>query len=67
MLTFDRIVLTMLALGVWALVLSPRSIEAHHSNADHDCLIEGTAYGDVLNQNAEVYVWGKVTVACEHD
>ena len=41
MLTFDRIVLTILALGIWALVLSPRSIEAHHIFAVHDCDISG--------------------------
>ena len=33
MLTFDRIVLTVLAVGVWARVLAPREIGAHHSGA----------------------------------
>ena len=33
MLTFDRIVLVVLAVGVWALVLAPREIGAHHSGA----------------------------------
>jgi len=46
MLTFDRIVLAMLALGIWVLVLSPRSIEANHSYSSnaghgHDCEIDG--------------------------
>ncbi len=34
MRTFDRIVLTMLALGIWALVLTPQEIGAHHQYDD---------------------------------
>ena len=45
MRTFDRIVLTVLALGIWALVLSPQSIEAHHALVAHDCYISGTVDG----------------------
>jgi len=36
MLTFDRIVLTMLALGIWALVLTPQELGAHDDNG-HSC------------------------------
>ncbi len=34
MLIFDRIVLVVLALGVWALVLTPQEIGAHHQYDD---------------------------------
>ena len=35
MLIFDRIVLTVLAVGVWVLVLSPREIRAHSVGSEH--------------------------------
>ncbi len=66
MLTFDRIVLTMLALGIWALVLTPRSIDAHHKTAEHDCQISGKANGVASGQDVEVYDWTGVLVSCEH-
>ncbi len=44
---FDRITLIVLALGLWALVLSPKSIEAHHAHAVHDCYISGIADGQI--------------------
>ncbi len=44
MLIFDRILLVVLALGISALVLSPRGIEAQNSRAGHDCTLLGDAY-----------------------
>ena len=43
--TIDRITLIVLTLGLWALVLSPKSIEAHHAHAAHDCYISGIVGG----------------------
>ncbi len=37
MLIFDRILVVVLALGVCALVLAPRGIEAQNSRTGHDC------------------------------
>jgi hypothetical protein len=34
-------------MGLWTLVLSPRSIESHHARAAHDCYILGTVGGQV--------------------
>jgi hypothetical protein len=66
MLKFDRIVLVVLALGVWALVLKPQELGAHHEDADHDCSISGFAFGDVADGIADVYLWEGVTVDCAH-
>jgi len=64
--TFDRIVLTVLALGIWALVLSPRSIEAHHIFAVHDCDISGTADGQI-DQSGEFSIDASAfSVRCDH-
>ncbi len=65
MLKFDRIVLVVLALGVWALVLAPREIGAHDDDS-HDCSISGFAFGDVADGIADVYLWEGVTVDCSH-
>ncbi len=65
MLTFDRIVLTMLALGIWALVLSPREIGAHDDNG-HSCEISGMAYGHALGGIVEVYDVSGLDVECAH-
>ena len=47
MQTFDRTVLVVLAVGVWALVLAPQEIGAHHKDdiVSHSCGIDGSAYG----------------------
>ena len=66
MLTLDRIVLTILALGIWALVLSPRSIEAHHIFAVHDCDISGTADGQIDQSGAFSIDASVFRVECEH-
>ncbi len=66
MLTFDRIVLTLLALGIWALVLSPRSLEAHHIFAVHDCDISGNADGQI-DQSGEFSIDASAfSVRCDH-
>ena len=66
MRTFDRIILVVLALGVWALVLLPQEIGAHHQYDDgHSCDVSGTAYGEV--EGGEVYVDGSgLSVDCTH-
>ena len=66
MRTFDRIILVMLALGVWVLVLSPRSIEAHHIFAVHDCSISGTADGKINQQGEFSIDASKFSVRCDH-
>ncbi len=66
MRALDRIVLVMLALGVWALVLMPQVTGAHHQYDDgHSCDVSGTAYGEV--DGDEVYVDGSgLSVDCTH-
>ncbi len=56
----------MLVLGVWALVLLPQEIGAHHQYDDgHSCDVSGTAYGEV--DGGEVYVDGSgLSVDCTH-
>ena len=68
MLNFDRIVLVVLALGVWALVLAPREIVAHHKSdiISHSCDIDGSAYGAVEGGKADIRDWSKVSVQCTH-
>ena len=68
MLNFDRTILVMLALGVWALVLTPREIVAHHKGdiIRHSCDIDGSAYGVVEGSKADIRDWGKVNVQCTH-
>ena len=68
MLKFDRTILVVLALGVWALVLAPREIGAHHKDdiISHSCDIDGSAYGDVEDGKADIRDWRKVSVMCTH-
>ncbi len=66
MRTFDRIILVMLALGVWALVLLPRSIEAHHARTAHDCHISGTAAGKIDQQGEFSIDASQFSVGCDH-
>ena len=52
MRTFDRIVLMVLAAGIWALVLKPTVLPAHLSrntktDHTHKCTITGQAFGFV--------------------
>ena len=68
MLKFDRIVLVVLALGVWALVLKPQAIVAHHKDevVSHSCDINGSAYGVVEDGKADIREWGQINVLCTH-
>ena len=68
MRTFDRIVLAVLALGIWALVLKPTSLTAHGSNHSHDvkCAMSGLAYGDADdNGDVTIFVWGHALASCD--
>ncbi len=72
MLKFDRIVLVMLAVGVWALVLAPREIGASlHLTpgqlAKHSCYLSGSAFGYTIG-SAVVVVdqWTTASVSCDH-
>ncbi len=65
MLKFDRIVMVVLALGVWALVLTPREIVALDP-ISHSCDIAGSAYGEVDGNKADIRDWRKVSVECTH-
>lgn len=62
---FDRLILIVLAVGVWALVLKPTSITAHSSN-EHECSISGQAFGDASGRDHAIYLWSGVTVECSH-
>ena len=66
MRTFDRFILTMLVLGLWALVLSPRSIEAHHARTAHDCDISGTADGQTDLDGKFSIDASEFSVQCDH-
>ena len=69
MLTFDRIVLVVLAAGVWALVLAPQELGAHHQDAVHSCDISGDAYGliEVVAVGGEVFInMSGLSVECTH-
>ena len=64
---FDRSLLLVLALGVWALVFQPSSLIAHHQSDDgHSCDFSwGGGYGEV--SGGEVWVYsGDATVDCSH-
>ena len=66
MRNLDRILVLVLAVGVWALVLRPASITAH-SNNYHTCYISGSAEGyNYSGRFVEVDDWGGVTVECDH-
>jgi len=41
MRSIDRVILIVLALGIWALVLKPTALVAHHSNGFHGCTGSG--------------------------
>ncbi len=67
MLIFDRIVLVVLALGVWALVLAPQEIGAHHKDAGHSCDVGGSAHGQLESYgNVEIDDVADLYVDCTH-
>tara|TARA_R100000353_G_C6342663_1_gene150850 strand:- start:131 stop:370 length:240 start_codon:yes stop_codon:yes gene_type:complete len=79
MKTFDRVVLVVLALGIWALVLKPSDITAHgewHSHYQYadeshthsaDCTISGSAEGSISGSTVDVDSWYYTTVECSVD
>ena len=80
MRTFDRVVLVVLALGIWALVLKPTDLTAHgewhshtgdYAEVDHDhyssCRISGSASGYNHYDGhgpIEIDEWSEVSVRC---
>ncbi len=62
---FDRGILIALVFGVWALVLKPDSLTAHHDN-EHVCTFSWSGgYGE--RDGAEVYIHsGNGDVECFH-
>ncbi len=69
MKTFDRVVLVVLALGIWALVLKPSDITAHGEWHTHsaDCTISGSAEGSIRGRTVDVDSWYYTTVECSVD
>ena len=66
MRTIDRITLIVLTLGLWALVLSPGSIEAHHAHAAHDCSISGVMNGQIGPDGNFSVDASAFSVQCDH-
>ncbi len=64
--TIDRITMIVLALGLWALVLSPKSIEAHHALAAHDCTISGAVNGQTDPDGKFSIDASAFSVRCDH-
>ena len=65
MRSIDRVILIVLALGIWALVLKPTVLAAHHGGADHSCDASGDGYGEA--DGGEVYVHTlNISVECSH-
>ena len=64
MAKIDRIMLIVIALGLWALVLKPTILTARDDD-DHDCSISG--YGEIENprQGGDDYM-GYVSLDCSH-
>ena len=61
---FDRLILLVLAAGVWALVLQPSDSVAHDDNY-HSCSGSGTGYGEF--DGNEVYVYSlDLDISCDH-
>jgi len=62
----DKFLMVLLIVGVWALVLKPTNITAHTGmNRIIECSISGTAYGEAMNNQAQIFNWGHVSVDCE--
>ncbi len=63
---FDRVLLLVLVLGVWALVFNPSSPTAHDDN-DHSCSFSWNGGHGELEGGREVYVYsGSGSVRCSH-
>ncbi len=77
-MTFERVTLVALVLGIWALVLAPEKIAAEHhighgGYGDHYCMIAGNLKGWTTavplpphDFNVVISDLSKVVVACKH-
>lgn len=60
----DRVIICVLAIGVWALVLKPDMTTAHDDNY-HSCSGSGSGYGEA--NGGEVYVHSlDLSISCNH-
>ena len=64
MKNLDRILVLVLAVGVWALVLKPTSLTAHYDNS-HSCFISGSASGYADDGFVTVDNWNTY-IDCNH-
>ncbi len=60
----DRLILSVLAVGIWAFILQPSNTAAHDDDY-HSCSGNGTGYGEP--DGREVYVYQlNLNISCEH-
>jgi hypothetical protein len=60
----DRLILLVIAAGIWTFILQPSNIAAHDDN-DHSCSGSGTGYGQP--EGDEVYVYQlNLEIECAH-
>lgn len=60
----DRLILSVIAVGIWALVLQPSALEAHDNNY-HSCSGSGTGYGEP--DGNEIFVYSlNLNIDCDH-
>jgi hypothetical protein len=60
----DRLIMLVLAAGIWTYILQPSNIEAHDDNG-HSCSGSGTGYGE--QNGSEVYVFQlDLDISCDH-
>jgi len=64
MKTIDRLILLVLAAGIWAFVLQPNRLAAHDDNY-HSCSGSGTGYGDLDGSGVYVYQLD-LDIECSH-
>ena len=65
MKNLDRILVLVLAVGVWSLVLKPTTITAHDSNS-HNCYMSGRADGYSTGSYVTIERWGNTYIECYH-
>ncbi len=66
MRTIDRITLIVLTLGLWALVLLPRSIETNRAHAAHHRYISGIVDGQIDLDGKFSIDASEFSVRCDH-
>ncbi len=66
MRTIDRITLIVLTLGLWALVLSPGSIETNRAHAAHHRYISGIVDGQIDLDGKFSIDASEFSVQCDH-